>query len=134
MLIVTIGRWILGFAGVPYFPRGNVIFSIVIASYFISLAYGAFLRAFSDLNFKQILATTLLIVVTAQLLILVSTAISYMGGMETYFNHPEALNATEAVPFGVAMQGRIFGLFANSVVVMIITSLGYAMGALFPKS
>ena len=134
ILIVTIGRWILSFAGVPYFPRGNVIFSIVLATNFLVVAYGGFLRAYTSLGYKQILATALIVVVVAQLLITLSTAVSYAAGIDSYFNHPEALNVQEAIPAGQAMMSRLFGIFANSVTGVILASLGYALGTFLPKS
>jgi len=132
LTIVTLGRWALGFAGVPYFPRGNVIFSIVLATNFLVVAYGGFLRAYTDLGYKQIVIVAVTIVVAAQLMVTLSTVISYGAGLETYFNHPEALNAQESVPFGAAIGSRLFGIFANSVTGAILASLGYAFGGSLP--
>ncbi len=134
LAIVTLGRWALGFGGVPYFPRGNVIFSIVLATNFLIVAYGGFLKAYTDLSFKQILIVGVTIVVAAQLMITLSTLISYAAGLETYFNHPEALNVQEQIGLGQAMGARLFGIVVNSITGVILTSLGYAFGGVLPRS
>jgi DNA gyrase/topoisomerase IV subunit B len=44
--------------------------------------------------------------------------------MDTYFNHPTALNAQGPVEFGTAMGGRVGGLVANTLFTGIAAALG----------
>ena len=66
----------------------------------------------------------------SQVVIFVSTAISYLAGMDTFFNHPTALNAKEAVPFGEAMGGRVITFAANVVTNAVIGAIGYGIAGL----
>ncbi|GEM_PF-3100905 len=50
ILISAIGRWAVSLAGVDYLPRGNVIFSIVLATNYIALCYGGMAKRMFDLN------------------------------------------------------------------------------------
>jgi len=63
----------------------------------------------------------------------VLTALSYALGLDTYFNHPTALNAPEALSFGKAMGVRLNGLIGNSIGAGITTALGWALGGLLPR-
>ena len=71
--------------------------------------------------------------VVSQLVILISTAVSYMAGMETFWNAPRALNLQEAASLGQAMGIRAGGLIANSILNIVAASLGYAIAAVVPK-
>ena len=53
--------------------------------------------------------------------------------METFFNHPTALNVEQAVPFGEAMGSRAVGLVVNVVVNGIIGALGWLIAMVVPK-
>ena len=65
--------------------------------------------------------------------ILLLTVLSYVFGLQTYYNHPTALNAPEALSFGGAMGVRFGGLVGNSIGSGITACLGWALGALLPK-
>ncbi|MEE9263712.1 MAG: hypothetical protein V3V11_04580, partial [Vicinamibacteria bacterium] len=76
----------------------------------------------------------LTIALAAQLLIFTATLVSYLVGAETYFNHPTALNQTEAVSLGQALPARLGGLVANSIIGSIWGLLGWTAGKLLPKA
>ena len=132
ILIITAGRWIVSLSGVPYYPRGTAIFSIVLATTFLALAYGGFMRRGYGLSLLQSIVVVAMIAIFAQLLILISTAVSYMGGMETYFNYADALNAEMTPTFGEAMGARVGGLIVNTITAIIECALGYWIGGLLP--
>jgi hypothetical protein len=129
--IISIWRWALSLSGTPYFPRGTMI-SIVQATTFLSLAYGAFLRRGYGYRLPQALVTVAILALYAQLIVLVSTAVSYLAGIESYFNYSEALNVQDAIPMGQAMVGRVFGLVINTVTSLIECALGFWFGGLLP--
>ena len=132
ILLMTVGRWALSLSGVAYLPRGNVIFSIVLATFFLALTYGAFLRS-HGVPYRRILGVVLILVLSAQTLITLSTLVSYAAGLETYFNYPEALNVAEPIGLAQAIGARLFGFIPNTVSSMVIASLGYALGAFIPS-
>jgi hypothetical protein len=133
LLIFTIGRWSLGLAGVPY-DAAHQVFSLVILTITSSLYYGLLTRGFLGGGIKRALALGAMLAIASQLVILVSTALSYMLGMDTYFNYPRALNVTEAVPFGAAMLIRIQGLVVNTILNVIAAAIGYGIAKVGPSA
>jgi hypothetical protein len=131
LAIVTAGRWYLGVRGVPYDQATDKI-SIVILTMFASLFYAAFCRRWRGFSLLQAVAFAALLGVTSQLVILASTVVSYLAGLETYFNHPKALNVQSAIPLGAALAVRAQGLVANTIINSIVGMLGWAMGGLLP--
>jgi len=71
---------------------------------------------------------------SSQLVILVSTAASYLLGLDTFFNTPRALNAAEPVAFGAAMAARAGGLVVNTIINAVAAAIGYALGAALPRA
>jgi len=132
LVLVTTGRWLMGTFGVPY-EKGHHIFSIVILTTFACLFYGAFTRRWLDYRLIQAVLLGVVMGLASQILILVLTALSYALGLDTYFNHPTALNAPEALSFGKAMGVRLTGLIGNSIGAGITTALGWALGGLLPR-
>jgi hypothetical protein len=132
LAIVATGRWLMGTFDVPY-AKGHHVFSIVILTIYASLLYGAFTRRWRDYRLIQAALLGVVMGLAAQLLILLLTVVSYALGLETYFNHPTALNATEEVPFGPALGVRFGGLIGNSIGAGIVAALGWALGGLVPK-
>ena len=132
ILIVTIGRWALSLSGVPYFPRGSVVFSLVPASYFLAICYGAMTPKLYGLSWSQALVPVVIILLFTQILIFSSTIISYSAGMETYFNHPEALGATEKISAGAAYVERSKALVINVIAGCVIALLGQVLGKALP--
>ena len=133
LAIFTVGRWGLSLGGAEY-DATHQVFSIVILTN-ISSAYYAFLtRGFVGGGLKRALALGALLGAVSQVVILLSTAISYMAGMDTFFNAPRALNVEEAIPFGQAMSVRAFGFVVNVVINVIVAALGYAVAAVGPRA
>mgnify|MGYP001554335159 FL=1 len=132
LVLVTTGRWLMGTFGVPY-EKGHHVFSIVILTMFACLFYGAFTRRWLDYRLIQAVLLGVVMGLAGQVLILVLTTFSYVFGLETYFNHPTALNSPEALSFGKAMGFRASGLIGNSIGAGVVTALGWALGVLLPK-
>jgi hypothetical protein len=130
--IVTVGRWVQGTVyGVPY-ERGTHVFSIVTLTLFASLLSSVYLRAWLGWRLARAAGFAMFLAVSAQVVVLVSTAVSYLTGIDSYFNHPVALNQEAAVGFGRAMLIRAGGLVVNTLLNGIAGSLGWALGGLLP--
>jgi hypothetical protein len=132
LLLTAAGRLAQGALGVPY-EKGHHVFSVVILTAFSCLYYGVFLRRLRAQRVLQALRVGFVIGLSSQLLILVLTLASYALQVPTYFTHPTALNATEAVPLGQALLTRLGGLVANSISAAIVGALGWALGGLLPE-
>ena len=132
LAIFTVGRWTLGLMGANY-EATHQVFSIVILTVLSAAYYGGFARAFQGAGIGRAAMLGVTAAVVAQLVILVSTAVSYLAGIDTFFNAPRALNAQEAVPFGQAMGLRVVGLLINTVLGAISACLGWLIGAVLPR-
>ena len=132
LALVTTGRWLMGTFGVPY-EKGHHIFSIVILTTYACLFYGAFSRRWLDYRLVQAAVLGVVMGLTAQVVIFALTVLSYSLGLDTYFNHPTALNSPEALPFGRALVVRFSGLVGNSIGAGVVAALGWALGGLLPK-
>lgn len=133
LLLFLVGRLMVGAMGVPY-ERGTGIFSLVTLSWILSFVFAAFSRPLRGYGWKQAAMLGATIVFCAQLLIFATTAVSYLVGVETYFNHPSALNSEGPVSFGWALLTRVGGLVANTIFGSIWASFGYLGGKLLPKA
>jgi hypothetical protein len=134
ILIWVIARFSLGLAGVPYAPRGNAVFSVLGLSFISCLYFGALSKRVFD--WKGTVAVGIAIGLFAQVLIFLATLISYLGGLQTYFVHWDALNVPEGtvVPMGAAMAARTGGLlFGGILTPAIIALIGRALGRLAPE-
>ena len=98
LAIVTVGRWLLraprstsstrsGTGGLQHrHPHGHGV----------AVLARAFTRAWLGYRIGRAVGFAMFMAVIAQLVILASTAASYLAGIDSYFNHPAALNRTEA--------------------------------------
>jgi hypothetical protein len=75
-----------------------------------------------------------LAVLVSQLLIFAGTAFSYIAGVHTFFNFPEALNQQAAIGFGAAMGARTVTFVANCIIGAVSAAIGWALGGLVPKA
>ena len=133
LAIFTLGRWTLSLKQVPY-DRGSPVFSLVTLTVLSCLYYSAFARRFNGYRVLQAVKLSMLLSFASQLVILLSTLVSYLAGLDTYFNHPLALNVEARIDIGQAMIARGFGLFFNTLVNGSISgALGWAMGGLLPE-
>ena len=136
LAIVTVGRWGLGFYEVPY-EKGTDKLSIVTLTVFASLFYGAFTRRWLGYRTLQVVGLTMTLGLLSQIVIFLSTAASYTFGIDSYFNHPTALDKLDpkaAVGFAQAMLIRAAGLVGNTILNGIAGALGWVMGAALPSS
>jgi hypothetical protein len=131
LAIVAGARWGMSIFGVPY-ERGTDKVSIVIVTLFSSLFYAAFCRRWRGDRILPAVGLAMTFGVISQLVVLLSTVVSYLLGIHTYFDHPTALNQAAAVPFGLALEIRVSGLVANTLTNGIAGALGWAMGGLLP--
>ena len=99
LVLVVSGRWLMGTLQVPY-EKGHHVFSVVILTAFSCLYYGAFTRRWLDYRLVHAGMLGVVMGLSGQILILLLTALSYALGLETYFNHPTALNAPGSLSFG----------------------------------
>ena len=135
LLLFTIGRFSLGVAKVPYFPRGTAIFSVVVLSFISSFYFGALSGKVGGFGWGGALLTGVVIGLGAQLLIFSATLVSYLGDLNTYFRHWDALNVPEgtAVPMAQAMRQRAGGILIGPVFTTIAAALGRCLAALAPE-
>ena len=98
-----------------------------------ALYYAFIVRRFLTGGIKRAITIGVTVALVSQSVILLSTAISYMAGMDTFWNAARALNLEASVGLGEAMVIRIQGMIANSIVNAIIASIGYGIAAVVPK-
>lgn len=132
LAVFTLGRWGLSLGGVDY-GAAHQVFSIVILTVISSAYYANITRNFVGGGLKRALTLGALMGAVSQVVILLSTAVSYMLGMETFFNAPQALNVEAAMSFGEAMGTRGVGLVVNVVLNVIAAALGYGFAAVGPS-
>ncbi len=132
--IFATGRFLQGLAGVPY-ARGHQVFSIVILTVLSCIYYGAFSRRWRDYRLLQSIGLAALLGLTSQLVIVLLTLVSYAFSLQTYFNHPTALNlaGAQAVTFPHAMLVRAGGLLGNTIFSGIAGAIGWTLGGLLPE-
>ena len=131
--IVTAGRWVQGTVfRVPY-EQGTHIFSIVTLTLFASLFSAMFLRRWHGFRLGRAAGFAMFIAVASQLLIWLSTIVSYGLDIPSYFSNPMALNRqSEPLTFLTAMGFRAGGLVVNTILNAIAGALGWALGGLLP--
>ena len=131
--LFTLGRWGLSLGGAEY-AKTTHVFSLVNLALIASAHHAAFARAFEGYKIKDALVLGALIGLTSQIVVFVSTLISYMLGITTFWNTPAALNQTADVPFAAAMMARTGGLVGNTLFNVIAAAIGYAMGGSLKSS
>lgn len=132
LALFTLGRWGLSLGGADY-TKTHQVFSLVTLALIASAHHAAFARAFAGYTLGRAVVLGALVGVSTQIVIFVSTALSYVLGLHTFFNVPAALNSPEPVAFGAAMAARSVGLVVNTILNVIAALIGYAMGAALPR-
>ncbi|HET6316506.1 MAG TPA: hypothetical protein VFG86_08610 [Chloroflexota bacterium] len=144
LAIFAIARLVQGPFGVPY-GKGHHVFSLVTLTAFSCIYYGVFTRRWRGYRLIQAILLAFLLGVTSQLAILLLTLVSYGLSLETYFNHPVALNVRalaevdlrpglpEPVAFGAAVANRLGGLIGNSIFAGILGAIGWTIGGVLPE-
>src|SRR6185295_10499872 len=116
------------------YDLSNRLFSMVILQIHVGLLWGAVGRRYRGYGIGGSVMAVVLAVLASQILILAGTAVSYMAGVDTFFNFPEALNQHEAVGFGAAMISRTITLIANCIFSGIAGAIGWTLGGLLPRA
>jgi hypothetical protein len=132
LALFTVGRWIMSLQHVPY-DKGHHVFSIVTLTFMASVFFAAFARAWRGYGVKQAILLGLVLGLSAQVVIFLSTVVSYMAGIESYFNHPRALNVETAQTFAQAMTRRGPALIVGSIIQGIVAVIGWLLGGLLPR-
>jgi hypothetical protein len=132
LAIVTLGRWYLGnVAHVPYAVATDKL-SIVIVTLLSSIFYGAFCRRWLGFGLLQALTLAALLGFMSQIVVLLSTVLSYGLGVDSYFTFPKALNSEVPLTLAEALVRRAGGLLANTVTNAVAGMIGWLMGGLLP--
>jgi hypothetical protein len=137
LAIFATGRWMIGL-NVPY-ERGTAVFSVVTLTVLSGIYYAAFTRRWRGYRIGEAVVLSMTLALTTQIVVLLSTLLSFAVGLETYWNHPLAVLGSEAdlsqkVTLGQALAARALGLVANTFVSgPIAGALGWAMGGLLPE-
>ena len=136
LVLFFIGRLAFG-AGLGVrretYDVANRVFSMVVLQVHIGLLWGAVGRRYRGYGIGGSMTAVVLAVLVSQILIFGATAVSYLAGVDTFFNYPAALNQTEAVSFGLAMASRAGALVVNCIFGAIAGAIGWALGGLLPS-
>jgi hypothetical protein len=130
LALFTIGRWAM--SSVPY-EKGHHVLSIVTMTFMASAFFAACCRAWRGYPWGRAALLGLVFGLSAQIVIFLSTVASYLLGLETYFNHPRALNAPAALSLGEALRVRAGGLVAGPIANAVMASIGWLLGTLLPR-
>jgi hypothetical protein len=133
LAIFALGRWVIGLRGVDY-SKGHHVFSLVTLTLIGAGFYAAFARRWLAYPIMRSVGLGMTLGFCTQLVIFLLTALSYVLGMDTYFNHPTALNQPDRIPFGMAMAGRAGGLVVNMFLAGIAAALGWFLGGVLPET
>jgi hypothetical protein len=135
-VIFFIGRLALGAAmGISKesYDISNRLFSMVILEVHVGLLWGAVGRRYRGYGIGGSVTAVVLAVFVSQLLIFAGTAVSYLAGLNTFFNFPEALNQQAAIGFAAAMGARTVTFIVNCILGGIAGAIGWALGGLLPS-
>jgi len=136
LVLFALARFSLGFAGFPYAPRGNAMFSIVGLTFISSFYFGALSSRVGGFGWGGTLLVGYFIGLIAQILIFSATLVSYAADIDTsYFRHWDALNAPPetVVPMAKAIVTRASALVVGPIAAMIPALIGRALSALAPE-
>jgi len=136
LVIWTVLRFLQGpVFGVPYAPRGNAMFSIVVLTIICALIYGALSKRFGNFSWLGTALIGFVLGLFSQILIFTATLVSYLANVNTYFTHWDALNVPEGtvVPMAQGMTARAGGLLVGPILIIVMALVGRAVfGTLAP--
>ena len=135
LAIFAVARFAQGAMGVEY-AKAHHVFSIFILTVMASAFYAAFCRRWRGFRLRQALALGAMFGFIAQVVIFLATVVSYLLGIDTFFNNPAALNQTsaEAVPFARAIGIRAPALVIFPIINAVAATIGWALGGLLPEA
>ena len=131
LAIFAVARFAQGAMGVEY-AKAHHVFSIFILTVMASVFYAAFCRRWRGFRLLQAMGLGAMFGFIAQVVIFLATVMSYALGIDTFFNHPTALNQAEAVPMGRAIGIRAPALLIFPIINAIAAAIGWALGGMLP--
>jgi hypothetical protein len=134
LAIFTIGRFVQGAMGVPY-AKAHHVFTIFVLTVLASVFYAAFCRRWQGFTVLRAMGLGATFGFVAQVVIFISTVISYLLGAHTFFNNPRALNVDvpdAVIPLAQAVAIRAPGLIIFPIINAIVAALGWAFGGMLP--
>ena len=132
LAIFAVVRFVQGAMGVEY-AKAHHVFSIVMLTLMASAFYAAFCRRWRGFRLLQAMGLGATFGFIAQIVIFLATVMSYALGIQTFFNHPTALNQTSAVSFAQAIVIRAPALVIFPIINAIVAAIGWALGGLLPE-
>lgn len=132
LAIFAVARFAQGAMGVEY-AKAHHVFSIFILTVMASVFYAAFCRRWRGFRLLQAMGLGAMFGFIAQVVIFLATVISYALGIDTFFNHPTALNQASAVPLARAIGIRAPALVIFPIINAIAAAIGWALGGLLPE-
>ena len=132
LALFTVGRWAQSLGHVEY-AQAHHVFSIVTLTLLSSAYFAAFCRKWRGYTLLQAVLLGMTLGLAAQVVIFLSTAVSYALGLHTFFNHPAALNAPGDLPMKDALVRRAVGLVAGPISNGVAAFLGWLMGSSLPE-
>jgi hypothetical protein len=133
LAIFAVARFAQGAMGVDY-VKAHQVFSIFILTVLASVFYGAFCRRWRGFRLLQAMGLGAMFGFIAQVVIFSATMISYALGIDTFFNHPTALNEVSAVPLARAVVIRARALLIFPIINAIVAAIGWALGGMLPEA
>lgn len=137
ILIFAIGRFWFGYAGTPYTPRTNAIFSTVMLTIVSSLYWGALSKRVGGFGWVGTVLAGVTLGLWNQILIFLLTALSYMMGVEatSYYTNWDNLNIEEGttLTMGEALGARAGGLIAGPIIGLVAASIGRLFAFMAPE-
>jgi len=137
LLLWTVLRFLSGpVFNVPYAPRGNAMFSIVVLTITSAIYFGALSGRVGNFNWIGTILIGIVLGLFSQILIFTATFLSYALSLDTYFLHWDALNIPEgtSLPMAKALATRAGGLLAGPVIGIVMALIGRAVfGGLAPR-
>jgi hypothetical protein len=135
LAIFAVARFAQGAMGVEY-AKAHHVFSIFILTVMASVFYAAFCRRWRGFRVLQAMGLGAMFGFIAQVVIFTATVISYLFGIDTFFNNPAALNqtSTAAVPLAQAVGIRAPALIVFPINNAIAAAIGWALGGLLPEA
>jgi hypothetical protein len=135
IVIWAIGRFSMGVFGVPYTPRSNATFSLVVLTLITSIYYGALSKSVGNFNWLGTAMVGGAIGLFAQIFVFTATMVSLAGGLDTYFVNWDAINAPEGtvVTWSNALPSRASGLVINTLLAAAEACIGRLLAGLAPK-
>jgi hypothetical protein len=135
ILLFAVARLILGLRGVPYAPRGNAMFSVLVLTLVSSFYWGALSGRVGGFKWLGAALIGAVLGLYAQILIFTATALSYALDLKSsYYIHWDALNIPEgtSLPMGQALGRRAVGLVMGAILCAVAALIGRALSALAP--